>query len=180
MFSSASRGDTLGLLVAYGIIVLAVLGIAYVAMTALNGVAMWFSCRWLRLPPIGFRSTFQASALANLVLWIFGVSLLIAGFYQAIIEDHQLQQMQWMGVVTRGGRWGGFGDLFSPMLLFCVWIGAILTHATIYTQVCQTEDGTRLTYGQAGALSMVTLAFDGLCVVPVSTMLVFVLAWLQR
>jgi len=69
-------------------------------------------------------------------------------------------------------------DVFSPWPLLFIWVGAVLTHAVINAQLCQSEQGDRLSFTQATALSMVALALDALCMTPVTVLLAFVSLYL--
>lgn len=174
MMSTASRGDSFGLMMAYAIIFLAVAGLAYVAVSVLNSVALWFACRWLRLPPIGFKAAFQASWLANMVVWVFGGSLLTLAIYRVLVSAAEFASMGRLGA----GLSFSYSDAFSPWLLLFILVGAVLTHAAVYVQLCQSEQGERLSFVQASALSLVALALDGLCMAPVMVLLGFVSFWL--
>jgi hypothetical protein len=156
--SFSSPGDALHLVLAYGMIFLVVAGVGYIALSVVNGVALWYASRWLRMP-LRFGSAFHASWLANLPVWVCGVAMMTASLFRASL-DRGLRSMD-----------GNLLEMFSPWLLFFAAVGAVLAHATIYMQVGRAENGEPIRFGQAAALSFVALALDGAVFVPLTLVL---------
>jgi hypothetical protein len=160
MSTFSSLGE-IPLLLAYGVIFFVVTGIAYIAMCLVNGVALWYAARMLRMPPLPFGPAFHASWLANMPVWVCSVGIFVVLLFRVALD----------GRGTMADR--ALSEILSPTLLFFGWVAAVLAQATIYVQVCRNEDGEPLRFGQAAALSLVALSLDGLVFVPITSLFLF-------